>query len=90
MTSRARRGNVLLTVFVAAAAFGFGTGRAEAQWGGGFGGLRMGFRGGFSQVPKPESFVNQIALVDAARPSTAPTRARLREQSQFLHQPHPR
>jgi len=37
--------------------------------GGGFG---FGGWGGFSQVPKPESFINSMALVAAARPSTAP------------------
>jgi hypothetical protein len=70
MTSRARRRNVLLTVFVVAVAFGSGPNRAEAQWGGG--GFGFGGWGGFSQVPKPESFVNSLALVAAARPSTAP------------------
>jgi hypothetical protein len=70
MTSRTRRRNVLLTVFVMAVAFGSGPNRAEAQWGGGFG---FGAWGGFSPVPKPESFVNSLALVAAARPSTAPT-----------------
>jgi len=69
MTSRLRRGNILLTLFVAAVAFGFGPNRVEAQWGGGFG---FGGWGGFSQVPKPESFINSMALVAAARPSTAP------------------
>jgi hypothetical protein len=71
MTSRARPANVLLTFFLAAVAFGSGPNRAEAQWGmgGGFGGWGWG---GFSQVPKPESFINSMALVAAARPSTAP------------------
>jgi hypothetical protein len=69
MTSRARRGNVFLTVFLAAVAFGSGPNRAEAQWGMGMG---FGGWGGFSQVPKPESFINSMALVAAARPSTAP------------------
>jgi hypothetical protein len=74
MTSRARHRNVLLTVFVVAVAFGSGPNRAEAQWGGGFGGFGgFGAWGGFSPVPKPESFVNSLALVAAARPSTAPT-----------------
>jgi hypothetical protein len=42
---------------------------AQAQWGGGGWGW-----GGFSQVPKPESYLNQKSLVDAARGSTAPSR----------------
>jgi len=57
-------------VFVAAAAFGSSPGRAEAQWGGGMG---WGF-GGFSQVPKPESFLNSIALTNAQRGLQAPSR----------------
>lgn len=69
MTSRARRANVLLAFFAAAVAFGSAPNRAEAQWGGGFG---FGAWGGFSPVPKPETFVNSLALVAASRPSTAP------------------
>jgi hypothetical protein len=69
MTPKARSRNVLLLVFVTAVAFGSAPNRAAAQWGGGFG---FGGWGGFSQVPKPESFVNSLALVAAARPSTAP------------------
>ena len=33
MIPAAKRGNVLLTAVLAAAASGFGAGRAEAQWG---------------------------------------------------------
>jgi hypothetical protein len=69
MTSRARRGNILLTFFVTAVAFSAGSNPAEAQWGMGFG---YGGWGGFSPVPKPESFINSMALVAAGRPSTAP------------------
>jgi hypothetical protein len=70
MTPNARRANVLMALFVAATAFGLGPGRAEAQWGGGFG---WGF-GGFSQVPKPESFINSKALIDAGRDTHIPSR----------------
>jgi len=35
-------------------------------------GMGFGAWGGFSPVPKPESFINSMALVAAARPSTAP------------------
>ena len=56
-----------------AVAVGGGTNRAEAQFGMGYGGgFGYGGWGGFSSVPKPESFVNSLALVAAARPSTAP------------------
>jgi hypothetical protein len=59
--STAKRGNVLLTVLAAAGAFGFHAGRAEAQWGMGFGGGMYGF-GGFSNVPQPVTFLNSVAL----------------------------
>jgi hypothetical protein len=64
------RANLLVTLFVATMAFGFSPGRAQAQWGGGFG---WGF-GGFSQVPKPESFLNSKALIDAGRDTHIPSR----------------
>jgi hypothetical protein len=49
-------------------------GRAEAQFGMGFGGgWGWGF-GGFSQVPKPESFLYSKALIDAGRDTHIPTR----------------
>jgi hypothetical protein len=69
--SAARRRNVIVVVIVAAAALGLEPGRAEAQLGGGFcggfGDAGFGFFGGFSQVPKPESFLYQKVLVDAGR-----------------------
>jgi len=73
MTSNARRTNALVALFVAAAAFGLVPGRAQAQWGGGFGGMGWGW-GGFSQVPKPESFINSKALIDAGRDTHIPSR----------------
>ena len=75
MTSGARRSKVLVMVFVAAAAFGLGTRRAETQFGFGMGGMGYGWGwGGFSQVPKPESFLYQKALVDAGRNTNIPSR----------------
>jgi hypothetical protein len=61
MMSTAKQGNVLLTVLAAAVAFGFHAGRAEAQWGMGFGGGMYGF-GGFTTVPQPVDFLNSVAL----------------------------
>ena len=54
MISRAPRGNILLTLFIAVVAFGSGPNRAEAQFGfgGGFGG--WGGWGGFRSVPNPK------------------------------------
>jgi len=69
MTSRARRENVVITVFVAAAAFGFRPRPAEAQWGG----MGWGF-GGFSQVEKPDTFLYSKALISAAHPPAIPSR----------------
>ena len=43
MRSTAKRGNVLLTAFVAVMASGFGADRAQAQWG--MGGMGMGYGG---------------------------------------------
>jgi hypothetical protein len=63
---------VVVTVFVAVAAFGFRPGLAEAQWGFG-GGMGWGW-GGFSQVEKPESFLYSKALVDAGRAPQLPSR----------------
>jgi hypothetical protein len=76
---------VLLTILFAAATFGFGTSReSHAQFGGafggggfdgGFGGQGFGFvLGGFSQVPKPQSFLNDKALIDAGRDTRVPSR----------------
>jgi hypothetical protein len=44
---------------------------AHAQYGMG-GGMGWGAWGGFTQVPQPGTFINSLALVAAARPSTAP------------------
>jgi len=63
MISTAKRGRALpLTAILVVAAYLFGTGRAEAQWGGG--GLGFGFWGGnlFGNVPQPVTFDNQVAL----------------------------
>jgi hypothetical protein len=43
----------------------------QAQWG--MGGWGLGW-GGFSQVPKPESYLNQKSLVDAGRAIPTPSR----------------
>jgi hypothetical protein len=60
MIPAAKRGNILLTAVLAAAASGFGDGRAEAQWG--MGGI--GFWGGnlVPLVQQPSDFMNQVAL----------------------------
>jgi hypothetical protein len=74
MTSKPRGRKIFLTLLVTAAAFGFGAPRrAEAQWGMGMGGMGWGW-GGFSQVPKPESFINSKALIDAGRDTHIPSR----------------
>ena len=75
MRSAARRRYNIVVVIVAAAAFGSGPRQAEAQFGTGLGfdGYIWGF-GGFSQVPKPESFLYQKALVDAGRDTHLPSR----------------
>lgn len=76
---------VPLTMLFAAVAFGFGASReGHAQFGGtfggggfdgGVGGLGFGFvLGGFSQVPKPQSFLNDKALIDAGRDTRVPSR----------------
>jgi hypothetical protein len=50
-------------------------GRAQAQFGFGFGGYGgFGFGFGFSQVPLPDSYLYQNALVAAGRPVNAPSR----------------
>ncbi len=68
MKSAASRGNIIVVVIVAAVAFGLGPRRAEAQFGVGTGCGGYGFVfGGFSEVPKPESFLYQKALIDAGR-----------------------
>jgi hypothetical protein len=68
MKSAASGGRIVVVVIVVGAVFGLEPGRAEAQFGtdtcfGGFGFVL----GGFSQVPKPETFLYQRALVDAGR-----------------------
>jgi hypothetical protein len=75
MTSRVRLGNLVPAVLAVAGAFLVLSDRAEAQFGfgGGFGGYG-GFGMGFSQVPKPESYLYQNALVAAGRPVNAPPR----------------
>ncbi|MFI5459828.1 MAG: hypothetical protein ACHRXM_30775 [Isosphaerales bacterium] len=75
MKSAASCGNIIVAVIVAAAVFGLGPRRAEAQFGTGTGcdGYGFGF-GGFSQVPKPESFLYQNALVAAGRDNHIPSR----------------
>ncbi len=77
MKSAASRRNIIVAVIVAAAAFGLGPRRAEAQFGfgTGFDGFGFGFGfgfGAFSQVPKPESFLYQKALVDAGATPRCP------------------
>jgi hypothetical protein len=64
MISTAKRGSVLLTAVLAVVASGFGAGRAEAQWGGGFGGMGIGFYGGglIPYVQQPGNYLNQVAL----------------------------
>jgi hypothetical protein len=74
MKSAATRGKVVLA-FVVASAFGLQPRRAEAQFG--LGGFGWGFgwgAAGFGQVPKPESFLYQKALVDAGRGQQLPSR----------------
>jgi hypothetical protein len=66
----AQRAKVVLAVF-AAVALGSQPRRAEAQFGAGFG---FGFGLGFGQVPKPESFLYEKALVDAGRGTQLPSR----------------
>jgi hypothetical protein len=68
MAPRARPGNIIVTVVVAMGAIAFSPGIASAQWGWGWG------FGGFSQVPKPESFLNSKALISAAHPPAIPSR----------------
>jgi hypothetical protein len=47
----------------------------QAQWGMGMGGFGWGWGfGGFSQVPKPESYLYQKSLVDAGRAIPTPSR----------------
>ena len=57
----AKRGNILGTALAAVVVSGFGAGRAEAQFGFGLGG-GIGYWGGFTTVPQPGTFLNQVAL----------------------------
>ena len=85
MTMKHAARKVLLTMLLATAAFGFGMCReVHAQFGGafggggfdgGFGGQGFGFVfGGFSQVRKPQSFLNNKALIDSGRDTRVPSR----------------
>jgi hypothetical protein len=73
MRFQIRSRNILAIGFVAVTAISAEPTPAQAQWGFGGGGFGWGF-GGFSQVPKPESYLNQKSLVDAARPIATPSR----------------
>ncbi len=72
MSSNAGRINLLVVLFIAIATFALGPGPAEAQFGGG--GFGFGFGLGFNSVPKPESFINSKALIDAGRDTHIPSR----------------
>ncbi len=77
MTPQAWRRNVLVVMSIGVMALLSMPKPAHAQFGGGFGGGFGGFGwgfGGFSQVPKPESFLYQKALVDAGRNVPTPLR----------------
>jgi hypothetical protein len=76
MRSTTRFSHALVTGVVVAAAIGLGPAQAHAQFGfgGGFGGgFGWGFNG-FSQVPKPESFLYQKAISDSQRDTHIPSR----------------
>ncbi len=70
MRFRTRRRTVIALGFIAVVAAPTPT---QAQWGMGMGGWGWGF-GGFSQVPKPESYLYQKSLVDAGRAIPTPSR----------------
>src|ERR1700722_3800495 len=74
MKSRVRLGKLVPAGLAVAAAFLVVPDRAKGPFGfgGGFG--YGGFGMGFSQVPKPESYLYQNALVAAGRPVNAPSR----------------
>jgi hypothetical protein len=72
MKLQARRRNAFTLGFISAIAIGAAPMPVQAQWGG-MGGWGWGW-GGFSQVPKPETFIYQKALVDAARAIPTPSR----------------
>ncbi len=75
MKSAVSRRNNIVVVVVAWTALGLGPRRAEAQFGvgTGFGGNGFVF-GGFSEVPKPDTFLYQKALIDAGRDIDMPAR----------------
>ena len=64
MVWTAKRGNVLLTALAAILMSSLGAGRAEAQWGMGFGIYGGGF---VPQVQQPGDFLNQVALARVSR-----------------------
>jgi hypothetical protein len=74
MTSRARVGKLATAILVVAAVVLLAPDRAQAQFGfGGFGGF--GYGGfGFRPVPTPETFINSLALTNAAHPPALPSR----------------
>ena len=78
MRSTIRCRKISVAAVVAAAAIGLWPAKAQAQFGFGgggfgFGGFGWGF-GGFSQVPKPESFLYQKAITDSQRDTHIPSR----------------
>jgi hypothetical protein len=67
-----RRKNFLGMLLMAVTVFGLAPCDANAQFGaGGFG---FGFGLGFNSVPKPETFINSKALIDAQRDTHIPSR----------------
>ena len=87
--STAKRGNVLLTAFVAVAASGFGAGRAEAQWGMG-GGMGIGFYGGglVPYVQQPGNFLNQVAIAQMAHVKGRPGVTRYQRLNVYANNPN--
>jgi hypothetical protein len=73
MRLQARRRNTCALGFIAAIAISTAPTPVQAQWGFGMGGWGWGW-GGFSQVPKPETYIYQKSLVDAARAIPRPSR----------------
>jgi hypothetical protein len=75
MTSRARVGKLATAILVVAGAVLLVPERAQAQFGfGGFGG-GFGYGGfGFREVPSPQTFINSLALTNAAHPPALPSR----------------
>jgi hypothetical protein len=74
MTSRARVLKLATAILVVAGVILLVPERASAQFGfGGFGG-GFGYGFGFSQVPSPQTFINSLALTNAAHPPALPSR----------------